>query len=374
MLFITPPLTEQERNALRRFDDLHHRLGRSLGSPRRWSGMLRRLALARNIQGSNSIEGYDTSIEDAVAAIDQKEPLDTSKAAWPAIVGYRNAMSYILQLSEDAHFAYSGQLIRSLHYMMLSYDADKHPGLWRPGPIYVTRSGSGIAYTGPDAGLVPSLIDELVDTLNTANDHHPVVEAAMAHLNLVMIHPFSDGNGRMARALQTLVLVRRGMANPVFSSIEEWLGCNTQDYTQILQDVGSVTWHPERDALPWIRFCLRAHYQCANRHLRFQELMGAIWDEVDQLIARHRLQPRTDIALVHTALGFRLRNSYYRSVADISSVMASRDLKQMVDAGLLTSRGERRGRYYIASDALLEVANKIEKRPEQNADPFAEVA
>ena len=335
--------------------------------------MLRRLTLASNIQGSNSIEGYNTSTEDALAALDNEEPFDTNKETWPAIMGYRNAMNYILQLADDAEFSYSGQLLRSLHFMMLSYETEKHPGLWRPGPIFVTRPNGETAYTAPDAGRLRELIGKYVECLNLPDQQHPLVKAAMAHLNLVMIHPFSDGNGRMARAVQTLVLVRSGMANPVFSSIEEWLGRNTQDYYQILQDVGGGVWQPERDALPWIRFCLRAHYECATRRIQFQELMGAVWDEVLEVINRHGLPERTDIALVYAILGFRLRNYLYRSAADVSNVMASRDLKQMVDVGLLTPHGERRGRYYMPTDVLLKIAERFEK-PDHDDDPFKAVA
>lgn len=60
----------------------------------------------------------------------------------------------------------------------------------------------------------------------------------MAHLNLVMIHPFRDGNGRMARALQTLVLALDEVLEPTFSSIEEWLGSNTADYYLVLAATG----------------------------------------------------------------------------------------------------------------------------------------
>ena len=54
----------------------------------------------------------------------------------------------------------------------------------------------------------------------------------MAHLNLVMIHPFEDGNGRMSRALQSLVLARDHIVAPEFASIEEYLGRNTPAYYQ----------------------------------------------------------------------------------------------------------------------------------------------
>ena len=62
----------------------------------------------------------------------------------------------------------------------------------------------------------------------------------MAHLNLVMIHPFRDGNGRMARALATLVLTRSDIGEPEFSSIEEWLGANTEDYYSVLAHTGRL--------------------------------------------------------------------------------------------------------------------------------------
>lgn len=143
---------------------------------------------------------------------------------------------------------------------MIKHDLRKNPGQWRPGDIYVRREESGeIVYQGPSSGEVPQLIDELLKDLR--RDESPLlVKAAMAHLNLVLIHPFSDGNGRMGRCLQTLVLARDRVLAPVFSSIEEFLGRNTEAYYEILADVGAGSWHPERDARPWIRFCLRAHY------------------------------------------------------------------------------------------------------------------
>ncbi len=66
----------------------------------------------------------------------------------------------------------------------------------------------------------------------------------MAHLNLVMIHPFRDANGRMSRCLQTPVLAREQILAPQFSSIEEYLGRNTQSYYKVLGEVGAESWHP----------------------------------------------------------------------------------------------------------------------------------
>ena len=86
--------------------------------------------------------------------------------------------------------------------MMIKHDLRKNPGQWRPGDIYVQNAEGERVYTGPPSDEVPRLIVEMLHELR--RDESPViVKAAMAHLNLVLIHPFSDGNGRMARCLQT---------------------------------------------------------------------------------------------------------------------------------------------------------------------------
>ena len=110
--------------------------------------------------------------------------------------------------------------------MMIGHHLDKTPGTVRPGAIYVRNSATGeVVYEGPDAEEVPGLLGELVDWLNEGDLEAPsYVRAAMAHFNLVSIHPWRDGNGRMSRALQTLVLGRDQITTPEFSSIEEWLG------------------------------------------------------------------------------------------------------------------------------------------------------
>ena len=212
MVFATPTLTDVEIRVHEAIDQLREKLSYSVSS-RKWIGLLSRVSRAKAIQGSNSIEGYNVTVEDALAAIDGEEPRDASSETWAAIVGYRDAMTYVLQLADDKHFGYSPGLIRSLHYMMAHYDLAKHPGRWRPGPVFVRNEATGErVYEGPDVELVPGLMDELIAELNSANSHPVMVRAAMAHLNLVMIHPFSDGNGRMARCLQSLVLARGGFS------------------------------------------------------------------------------------------------------------------------------------------------------------------
>jgi len=373
MLFTPPVLDSHEEWVLRNVTELRQRLSSVVREPRRWLGVLRRVSFARAIQGSNSIEGYNVSLDDAVAAAEEEEPLDAERETWAAILRYRDAMTYVLQLADDPYVAVDESLVRGLHFMMLKYDLAMSPGRWRPGTIYVRNEATGaIVYEGPDAGQVPALVSELVTDLQKPSDDPVMIRAAMAHLNLVMIHPFRDGNGRMARCLQTLVLARDGILTPEFCSIEEYLGRNTEDYYKVLGDVGAGAWHPDRDTRPWIRFTLTAHYRQAQTLLRRVEDSEQRWSELEEIVGNAGLPERSVSVLFNASLGLRIRNLTYRGETGVSDQVASRDLRLLVDAGLLEPQGERRGRHYIRTPRLFELDNKIRARrpPKSLQDPF----
>lgn len=378
MIFRTTELGQDELDVLALLAKQREQLRERVAEPRRWSGTLRRMAFARAVQGSNSIEGFNASLDDVVAAVEDEPTLDAEQETQQALAGYRDAMTYVLQIADDDAQAVDEGLIKSLHFMMLKYDLAKRPGRWRPGPTYVHRETTDeIVYEGPPADEVPTLIAELLSQM--ADDDVPVVvKAAMAHLNLTMIHPFSDGNGRMARCLQTLVLARDRVIAPVFSSIEEFLGRNTESYYGVLEDVGSGAWNPGRDARPWLRFCMRAHYLQAITTMRRREEIESLWNSCASLAERNSLPERCAAGMIDAAFGLRIRRQTYRSSAvaatgdEISDLTASRDLRAMVDADLLHAVGERRARYYLAGDALAARRAEIRaSRPPKSADdPF----
>ena len=375
----TPALDAVETEVLRLIDELRGDLRYRVAQPRRWLGTLRRMTFARAVQGSNSIEGYNASLDDVAAAVEGEPTLDASVETQLALAGYRDAMTYVLQVAEDEDAVVDEGVIKALHFMMLKHDLSKSPGRWRPGYIGVRNDATGqIVYEGPDADSVGELIDSMLETLRQ-DDAPTLVRAAMAHLNLVMIHPFRDGNGRMARCLQTLVIARDRINAPVFSSVEEYLGRNTQAYYDILAEVGRAGWHPENDARPWIRFMLRAHYRQAKTDLRRIEEIERLYSECSELAAAHRLPDRCAAGLSDLALGLRLRRNSYLSVVEssageeISELTATRDLQAMVRAGLLIPRGETRGRYYVGSPSTLAVRAAIRagRPPRDDYDPFA---
>lgn len=381
MIFQAPNLRDDEQEVLALLAEQREQLRDRVAEPRRWTGTLRRMAFARAVQGSNSIEGYNASLEDVVAAVEGEPTLGADEETQLALSGYRDAMTYVLQIADDENLDVDEGLLKSLHFMMLKYDLSKNPGRWRPGAVYVRQGESGeIVYEGAPVEDVSGLVAELFRDLDQ-DETSVVIKAAMAHLNLVMIHPFSDGNGRMARCLQTLVLARDRVLAPVFASIEEFLGRNTDTYYSVLADVGAGSWHPERDARPWIRFCLRAHYTQVRTMLRRREEIEALWNASLAVVGEKSLPERCASGVMDAAYGLRLRRRSYRSSVEavtgeeISDLTASRDLKALVDAGMLTAVGERRGRYYLAGEEVTALRAKVraERSPKVADDPFTVV-
>ena len=347
MLFQAPSLDGQELEVIDSINEVRRRLQHLLYEPPRWQGLLRRSVAAGNIRASTGIEGHHVSHDDAAAAVDGTEPFEATGHDWEAVRGYRDAMDYIIQLVSDPHFTYSDGVIRSIHYMMMKHDRGCLPGLYRPGSIFVG------AYEGPDPEIAPDLVRELIMFLNDPADNAPVlVRAAMAHLNLLMIHPFKDGNGRMSRALQTLVLGRDGPLDPRFSSIEEYLGRNTPAYYQVLAEVGGTRWSPDRDARPWIRFVLTAHHCQVHLMAWRVEEADRLWGLIDRARTDAGLHERNMGSLYNAAVGYRIRRHDHVAYADVSERVATSDLTRLVRLGFLGAVGERRGRYYVAGERL----------------------
>jgi len=157
---------------------------------------------------------------------------------------------------------------------------------------------------------------------------------------------------------------------PAFASIEEYLGRNTEAYYAVLGEVGGGAWQPQRDARPWVRLALTAHYRQARTLLRRAGEAERRSDALERELSRRRLPERCFGALWDAALGFRVRNATYREFADVSLVVAGRDLKALSDAGLLVAQGQARGRYYVASAELKALESSIHRDRAPIPDPF----
>ncbi|MEO3884598.1 Fic family protein [Nonomuraea sp. B5E05] len=378
MLYGTPVLDPADKAVLAEIEDMRQDLRFRLAETHRWDGQLRRQLQARAIQGSNSIEGYRAGVEDIQSIMAGEEPLETSASVAKEIAGYQQALTYITLLSRAPAFRYDVGVLNALNFMMIGHHRHKTPGVVRPGSIFIRDSESGtVVYEGPDVEVVPGLLGELVTWLNEGDRDAPsYVRAAMAHLNLVKIHPWRDGNGRMSRALQTLVLGRDRITTPEFASIEEGLGQQrtTVEYYDVLGVVGGRRWSPHGDTLPWVRFCLKAHHMQAQRVRRRLAEAGEIWTLLEERVDTDGLNTRCVSALYEAFVSRRLRRSRYQADEGLSQGQAARDLRDLAVKGWLRPYGETKGRYYEAGPRMAEIKADFAGRAAPLRDPYREDA
>lgn len=375
-LYPAAELDAADQRVLHGIATLRNELGYRLAQPRSWQGQFRRTLTARAIQGSNSIEGHQVSLDDAEDVVEH-EPPPAGSSVPPEIVGYRDALTFVQQLAGAPHFRYERMLLSALHFLMRDHRLDISPGRYRTGMIFVRdNQPHEVVYEGPEPEQVPGLVDELLDWLTHGDTDAPVyVRAAMAHLNLVNIHPWRDGNGRMARCLHTLVLARDGVLAPEFSSIEEWLGSgrNTHDYHDVLSAVGGLRWSPDapgRTTHPWVRFCLRAHHMQAQLVRCRYDGYARLWVELEDLAKCRGLPERAVHALFAAARGRRVRRVTYQHDAGLGDGQAVRDLRILARAGLLDPVGETRARSYIAAAVLHDLGRRIDHDLPPIVDPY----
>lgn len=176
---------------------------------------LRRINQIRTVQGSLAIEGNTLSIEQITAIIDGKRVIAPPRE----ILEVRNAVKIYEMLDQLQPESLSDLL---LAHKILMRDLTDDAGTFRKKGVGV-MAGERVVHMAPPAQRVPGLINELLAWLQ-GTDQHPLIASSVFHYEFEFIHPFSDGNGRMGRLWQTLILCRKQSlysAIPVESMIYE---------------------------------------------------------------------------------------------------------------------------------------------------------
>jgi Fic family protein len=202
---------------------------------------LRRVNQIRTIQGSLAIEGNTLSVEQITAVLEGKPVIAPPKEVQEvknALAAYEHFNKWQLfneQDMLDAHRVLMLGLIDPL-------------GVYRSGGVGV-MNGSQVVHMAPPANQVPRLMSDLFGWLQQT-DHHPLIASAVFHYEFEFIHPFADGNGRMGRLWQSLILAKW---NPLFANlpIESLVYTHQADYYQA---IGEST--AKSDCAPFIEFML----------------------------------------------------------------------------------------------------------------------
>jgi Fic family protein len=203
---------------------------------------LRRLNRIRTVQGSLAIEGNTLNEEEITAILEGKRILAPPREIQEAC----NALAAYARLEKWRPFSEKDLLEahRTLMKGLLEI-----PGVYRSGGVGVL-SGERVIHLAPPAERVPYLVQDLLHWLKKT-DQHPLMAGSIFHYEFEFIHPFADGNGRLGRLWQTLILFRW---NPLLAHIpvESLVHAHQAEYYQALRRSTDQT-----DSAPFVVFMLR---------------------------------------------------------------------------------------------------------------------
>jgi len=319
--------------------------------PRTWAGRLRRDLEAEAVAASTSMEGVPVTVEEVLRILAGDRPPETKEEDAALVRGYRDAMSFVLRRADDAAFKWDRELLIGLHDRILAGNWGAGAGRFRTGAAYLVdnRTG-GLAFRPPPPEDVPGLVDDACAVMQ-AGLEHPAIAGAWIHGAMAAVHPFKDGNGRVARVAASLAMYRGGFTLPEFTSLEEWWGRHRSDYYTAFKCLGEA-FDPAADVTPFIRAHMEAQlHQVRALDLR-ERIQQRIWTAVEEAVTAVGLQPRVANAVWDAFFGRSVTPRYYRPLADVSPATATTDLAAAVAAGLLRPEGKARSRRYGAGDAL----------------------
>ena len=197
-------------------------------------------ALVRTVHYGTHIEGNELNLSQAQKLLEGKEiaarPRDIQE-----IINYRKVMEFINELKDQKTKAkITEETIKKTHKMtVMKILPEEEQGAYRKSQVVVRNSITGqVSFRPPMAVAVPFQIKDLVEFINDRKEEvHPVLKAGAVHYELVRIHPFVDGNGRVARALSTLILFLEDYDIRNFFSLEEYFDSDALKYYEALQSV-----------------------------------------------------------------------------------------------------------------------------------------
>jgi Fic family protein len=217
------------------------------------------------------------------------------------------------------------------------------PGEYRRIQNYVANSiTKEIIYTPPSPQEVPPMMAEFVSWLNAEQDVHPILVAGISQFQLVHIHPFLDGNGRTARLLSMLCLYRKGYDFKRLFTLSEYYDRDRPGYYQAIQSVRQRN----LDLTDWLEyFTLGLQWQLAEVQEKGENLI-----RLDVLAKKHKLTARQVAALELAQNGatFRMQDFEARCPG-VHRRSLQRDLRELVDTGILEATGATNRLVYRAS-------------------------
>lgn len=187
---------------------------------------------------TNAIEGNTLTINETKVVLEGITVGGKTMREHLEVINHRDAITFVEEIVKNQESLTEWQM-KNIHRLILKGIDDEYAGVYRDQKVLI----SGAKHTPPDPLLIQEQMEQLIDWYKKeAKQLHPITRGAMLHVNFVGIHPFIDGNGRTARLLVNLELMKEGFP-PIVIKVE-----NRLDYYKALDKA-----HTEKDYNDFIR-------------------------------------------------------------------------------------------------------------------------
>lgn len=312
-----------------------------------WEAKFREEAVIRTVHHGTHIEGNELSFSQAVRVMEGKEVLARERDI-QEVINYRNVLKYIDELREkDENLRVTENIVKHLHKLTVEKILPKEEcGDYRQTKVVIKNSQTGeVTFSPPPAIEVPYLVEGFLHWLGSpqTKDLHPVLQAGITHYELVRVHPFLDGNGRVARATAILVLFKEGYDVKKFFSLEEHYDKDAAGYYAALKSA------EDGDLTEWLE------YSTEGLALELLEIKEKVQNLSVDLKLKNNLGGR-QIALSSRQMkiveylqktGFLQNKAFGELFSMISEDTVLRDLQDLIKKGIIKKTGVTKAAKYV---------------------------
>ena len=356
-----PKLTWENDELTTQLGEVRSEQGRLLGKMETLGFELRReaslIVLTADVVKSSAIEGEALDPHEVRSSIARKLGLDVAGLPRPSrsVDGVVEMMLNATQkfeepLTAERLFGWHASLFPTGYSGINPIDV----GQWRndeEGPMQVVSGAIGkerIHFRAPPAERLNEEMKKFFDWFNKPTETDPVLKAALAHFWFVTIHPFEDGNGRIARAIADMSLARADACQDRFYSMSSQIEAERKEYYQQLEfaqrgDLDITTW------LTWFLGCLSRAIQSSDERLKGVLTKAKLWQQLQTRPVNER--QRTVLNRMLDGFEGYLNTSKYAKLAKCSTDTALRDIRELIEHGiLLQNPGRGRSTSYRLAD------------------------
>ncbi len=310
-----------------------------------WEAKFREDAMVRTVHHGTHIEGNELNYTEAEKVLAGAKIVGRERDI-QEVLNYRNVLQFIESYDNNE---ITQEALKHMHALTVNRILpDGAVGEYRRTQVVVKNSQTGeITFRPPPAVEIPFLLDAFLRWVNgvSADDMHAVLKAGISHYELVRIHPFLDGNGRVARAAATLSLFKEGYDIKRFFSLEEYYDREPLAYYEALQSVGKA----DGNLTAWLEYFteglaieltrIKEKVKSLSTDLKIKKSLGG-----QQLALSER---QIKIVEFVQENGFLQNKTFFELFPMISEDTVLRELKDLIKKGILKKEGSTKGVKYI---------------------------